>query len=281
MPITPQPTDREDGTTIRAAHMNDMATAVNDLQGQITSLPPGGYSAYELWLQEGNVGTVADFLEDIRGPQGPEGPEGPGEVPGTAAALIADLPELTTSAADGLELTVSGGEMRASILAPLVAGTRIISTATPTATASYAITDFQIGDTVRFDLNGSFTNNTGSDQDVTYRFTLSSGLTLVYVFTAIPTATNRRAVGGRITVIGGSFLGSLVAGANGPITISGASSTGGGSGADFGTLTRGIQVDPTSIGIGSTVTAELTVELSAPSASLESSVSLIVTRGRS
>lgn len=66
MPITPQPTDREDGTTIRASHMNDMATAVNDLQDQIDALPPGGYDAYELALQEGFVGTRTEWLDSLK-----------------------------------------------------------------------------------------------------------------------------------------------------------------------------------------------------------------------
>ena len=36
-----------------------------------------GKSVYEVWLSEGNEGTVDDFLESIKGPQGDVGPVGP------------------------------------------------------------------------------------------------------------------------------------------------------------------------------------------------------------
>ena len=36
-----------------------------------------GLSAYELWLEAGNTGTLQDFLESIIGPEGPQGPIGP------------------------------------------------------------------------------------------------------------------------------------------------------------------------------------------------------------
>ncbi|MDG2332305.1 MAG: H-type lectin domain-containing protein [Flavobacteriales bacterium] len=44
--------------------------------------PPGnnGASAYEIWLNQGNTGTQADFLASLEGVQGPQGPAGP---PGT------------------------------------------------------------------------------------------------------------------------------------------------------------------------------------------------------
>ena len=77
MAITPQPENRQDGTTIRAAHVNSLAEAANDLQAQIDALPPGGLSAYELWLQEGNTGTVQDFLDSLEGQQGTPGTPGP------------------------------------------------------------------------------------------------------------------------------------------------------------------------------------------------------------
>lgn len=37
-----------------------------------------GLSAYEIWLQEGNVGTEQDFLDSLVGPQGPPGSGGSG-----------------------------------------------------------------------------------------------------------------------------------------------------------------------------------------------------------
>lgn len=39
-----------------------------------------GKSAYQIWLDQGNTGTEADFLESLKGPQGPAG-EGGGELP--------------------------------------------------------------------------------------------------------------------------------------------------------------------------------------------------------
>ena len=36
-----------------------------------------GLSAYQIWLDEGNTGTEADFLANLQGPAGPEGPAGP------------------------------------------------------------------------------------------------------------------------------------------------------------------------------------------------------------
>ncbi|HZA18917.1 MAG TPA: collagen-like protein [Pseudonocardiaceae bacterium] len=44
---------------------------------------PSGLSAYELWLEAGNVGTVDDFLASLEGPRGPTGDSGPAStVPG-------------------------------------------------------------------------------------------------------------------------------------------------------------------------------------------------------
>jgi len=37
---------------------------------------PDGKSAYEIWLEAGNVGNENDFLNSLIGPEGPEGPEG-------------------------------------------------------------------------------------------------------------------------------------------------------------------------------------------------------------
>lgn len=39
---------------------------------------PAGKSAYDLWLEEGNTGTVSDFLDSLVGPPGPAGPPGGG-----------------------------------------------------------------------------------------------------------------------------------------------------------------------------------------------------------
>jgi hypothetical protein len=55
-----------------------------------------GLSAYEIWLQEGNVGTEQDFLDSLVGPTGPQGPagatgaQGPQGDPGPTGAAGAD-----------------------------------------------------------------------------------------------------------------------------------------------------------------------------------------------
>ena len=96
MPVPPIPEDRQDGTTIRAAHVNQIAAGVNDLQQQINDLPPGGYSAYELWIQQpGNEGkSLADFFEALRsdepGPPGEQGDIGP---PTAGAGPVGDRPD--------------------------------------------------------------------------------------------------------------------------------------------------------------------------------------------
>jgi hypothetical protein len=46
-------------------------------QGPAGATGPEGPSAYQAWLDAGNVGTEQDFINDITGPQGPEGPIGP------------------------------------------------------------------------------------------------------------------------------------------------------------------------------------------------------------
>ena len=66
------------------AEHNKWAGFIEDAEnGDIPALvgppgPPGpdGKSAYEVWLEQGNVGTEADFLESIKGEPGDPGPPG-------------------------------------------------------------------------------------------------------------------------------------------------------------------------------------------------------------
>ena len=44
--------------------------------GTLGETGPEGKSAYEVWLEAGNVGTVADYLQSLRGPAGNTGPAG-------------------------------------------------------------------------------------------------------------------------------------------------------------------------------------------------------------
>lgn len=51
----------------------------------ISSLGPEGKSAYEVWLADGNTGSVYDFLTSIKGDKGDIGPTGPQGAPGVNA----------------------------------------------------------------------------------------------------------------------------------------------------------------------------------------------------
>lgn len=51
----------------------------------ISSLGPEGKSAYEVWLSDGNTGTIYDYLNYIKGDKGDTGPQGPQGLPGVNA----------------------------------------------------------------------------------------------------------------------------------------------------------------------------------------------------
>lgn len=68
---------------------------INNIQGGPGGQGADGKSAYQIWLEEGNTGTISEFLESLKGapftyndfteeqleslkgPQGPQGPQGP------------------------------------------------------------------------------------------------------------------------------------------------------------------------------------------------------------
>lgn len=72
---------------------------------------PAGASAYDIWLAQGNVGTVDDYLASLVGPEGLAGPEGPGGPAGPAMAEIAQVSVLDVGLAGqvraGRQLTVA------------------------------------------------------------------------------------------------------------------------------------------------------------------------------
>ena len=89
--------------------VNNVPTTVSITASQGLQGPPGadgvigvdGKSAYEIWLDEGNVGTEQDFLDSLigaQGPQGiqgetgPQGPEGPQGAQGETGATGATGP---------------------------------------------------------------------------------------------------------------------------------------------------------------------------------------------
>lgn len=73
----------------------DNGTALDTLMDEIHSIvvlgnagPQGITSAYESWLDIGNVGTEADFIASLVGPTGATGPQGPQGPPGDSAIRI-------------------------------------------------------------------------------------------------------------------------------------------------------------------------------------------------
>lgn len=64
---------REDGTIIYAEHVNVLQEAIEELSS-VDGLK--GESAYEIWLAEGNTGTVLDFLASLKGERGAKGDKG-------------------------------------------------------------------------------------------------------------------------------------------------------------------------------------------------------------
>ena len=50
----------------------------------------GGASAYQIWLDEGNVGTEQDFLDSLVGPPGPSDSLGTGFTSGGGSGTIPD-----------------------------------------------------------------------------------------------------------------------------------------------------------------------------------------------
>lgn len=57
--------------------MNNNVTPRIDLRAELLKMGTKGYSAYEVAVQEGFVGTVDEWLESLKGPTGPTGPTGP------------------------------------------------------------------------------------------------------------------------------------------------------------------------------------------------------------
>lgn len=58
-------------------------------QGPQGPAGPAGESAYQIWLDAGNVGTEQDFLESLVGPQGPQGEQGIQGIQGPAGSTAA------------------------------------------------------------------------------------------------------------------------------------------------------------------------------------------------
>jgi hypothetical protein len=73
-PIGPQGPQGDTGATgLQGAPGPQGPVGPSGLQG---AKGDQGSSAYQVWLDDGNVGTETDFLNDLVGPQGPAGPAG-------------------------------------------------------------------------------------------------------------------------------------------------------------------------------------------------------------
>ena len=84
-----------------------------------------GQSAYELWLEEGHVGSPDDFLASLQGPQGergpqgatgpagPQGPQGPKGDPGSGSSYV--LPAASSSQLGGVMTGHNDGNGKAGL----------------------------------------------------------------------------------------------------------------------------------------------------------------------
>lgn len=195
---------------------------------------------------------------------------------GTAAALIADLPNLSAPAAGGTWIDATDpGNPLLNFRSQFVTGTAVANTTTETTTASFDITDFRVNDSITVTLFGTLTNNTGSNQNTTVRVKMT-GITLAFDFTAVPTSASARSGSGTVEITGTEFLAQFRGGAAGRVGLSGAGSTG----ADFGTLTRAALIGGSTLTVGNTYTVTVTVQHGSASSNLSSQWSVSVKRGR-
>lgn len=195
---------------------------------------------------------------------------------GVAAALIADLPDLTFPVGGGLWMDTTDPDNPLALVRGqyVVASGDVANTTTETTNVSYTIDDFQINDTINIVILGGLTNNVGSNQNCTIRIKMT-GVTLAFDFTAIPTSASARSIFGTVTIAGADFLG-LRAGAAGRLNLSGAGSTG----ADFGGLARAVLVGSSALTAGDPLAVTLTVQHGSASANLTARFAISVTRAR-
>ena len=68
---------KEDGSGLEWATPPGITGITGGVTGPTGATGSDGKSAYEVWIDEGNTGTEADFLNGLVGPQGPQGQTGP------------------------------------------------------------------------------------------------------------------------------------------------------------------------------------------------------------
>lgn len=67
---------KADGSGLEWATPPGITGVTGGVTGPTGATGSDGKSAYQVWLDNGNTGTEADFLDDLVGPQGPQGPQG-------------------------------------------------------------------------------------------------------------------------------------------------------------------------------------------------------------
>ena len=68
---------KEDGSGLEWATPSGITGVTGGVTGPTGATGSDGKSAYQVWLDNGNTGTEADFLDDLVGPPGPQGQTGP------------------------------------------------------------------------------------------------------------------------------------------------------------------------------------------------------------
>lgn len=64
--------------------ISDLEDKINNFQGGSGEQGADGKSAYQIWLDEGNIGTIPEFLESLKGAKGDQGEKGEKGDPGVA-----------------------------------------------------------------------------------------------------------------------------------------------------------------------------------------------------
>lgn len=96
-------------------YFTDTGVPIPSVSNFLSNIGPGapGLSAYQVWLNQGNVGTEEDFITSLRGPQGQSGFSLSYETRAEAIAKLSEVvqnPNGTIFAAEGLLYEVKRGE---------------------------------------------------------------------------------------------------------------------------------------------------------------------------
>lgn len=180
---------------------------------------------------------------------------------GVAATLIAAEPELDDGYGTILDTSVPGFvsiKRATNKLATAVTSVSNTTTETTVLAAAVALSAEDRVFTTTFDLvlSGQYTNNSGSNKDVTFRVKLAGATIMTFGFTAIPTSATARAFTLRASFGFQNFIGSRAQGM-GVMTLGAA-----GAGLDFGGISKAADTTPT-FTLGSAISLDVTAQHSA------------------